>query len=260
MGGERTRKGRAPDGIGRWVGESDDETGQPQTLDLPPPPQVCPEGHVPHIRMLPQPSPATPQLNPSCAHVNGQHPGKVHCPTCVPLQPPHSIPIGHMPQFRTLPQPSLCMPHMKPCWAQVFEQQAGSPQTPGVPAPHAPGPPQVWPEGHLPHWIVFPQPSSVEPQSRPSSSHVFGVQAQTLGWPLAPQVCPVGQVPQFSMPQQPSLAKPQSKPSSGQVCGVHGGDPQWLGWPLPPQVTQAPPPHAPQLMTWPQPSSATPQS
>jgi hypothetical protein len=46
----------------------------PHWLGTPPPPQVSGAWHVPQSIMLPQPSPAGPQLKPSCAHVWGTQP------------------------------------------------------------------------------------------------------------------------------------------------------------------------------------------
>ena len=46
----------------------------PQTLGMPPPPQVWPAGQLPHWRRLPQPSPAGPQFTPCAAQVVGVQP------------------------------------------------------------------------------------------------------------------------------------------------------------------------------------------
>ncbi len=48
--------------------------GAPQTLGVPPPPQVVPAAQVPHSRSPPQPSLTGPQLAPAIAHVRGVQP------------------------------------------------------------------------------------------------------------------------------------------------------------------------------------------
>jgi hypothetical protein len=47
----------------------------PQTLELPPAPQLCGETHVPQSSALPQPSGTLPQFFPSAAQVEGLHGG-----------------------------------------------------------------------------------------------------------------------------------------------------------------------------------------
>src|SRR5207249_3618232 len=73
----------------------------PQTLGVPPPPQVCGAVQLPQLKVPPQPSGAVPQLFPSCAQVLGTH-----------MHVLSSGEIWHVeggvqpPQF-TVPQPSL---------------------------------------------------------------------------------------------------------------------------------------------------------
>jgi hypothetical protein len=73
--------------------------------------------------VLPQPSPAGPQLYPSDAHVSGVHVGAPHTPGVPP--PPHVWPAGQLPQLRSPPQPSGAGPHWTPACAQVSGVHVG---------------------------------------------------------------------------------------------------------------------------------------
>jgi hypothetical protein len=96
----------------------------PQTLGVPPPPQVCGETHAPQLRLCPHPSLIVPQLAPTCAHVVAAH--------CTPHTfgvppPPHVDGAMHAPHWSTLPQPSLMDPQLAPACAQVVAMQPPSP-------------------------------------------------------------------------------------------------------------------------------------
>src|SRR5205823_2735200 len=106
---------------------------------------------------------------------------------------------------------------------------AGQPQTLAVPPP-----PQVARPMQLPQLTVPPQPSLGVPQLALSAAQVVGLQAQTLGTPVAPHACCAPtQVPQSSTPPQPSMMVPQFLPAAAQVVGAQ---PQTPGEPAPPQV------------------------
>ncbi len=82
----------------------------PQTLGVPPPPQVWGGLHVPQLRVLPQPSPAVPQLKPSPWHVAGVHPPKPQTLGVPP--PPHVSGDAQVPQLSVPPQPSAAVPQL----------------------------------------------------------------------------------------------------------------------------------------------------
>ena len=95
-------------------------TTHPQTLGVPPPPQVWPAGQLPHWRRPPQPSPAGPQLTPSAAQVVGVH----ALPQTKGVPPPPQVwPAGQLPHWMTPPQPSPEGPHCTPSAAQVVGVQ-----------------------------------------------------------------------------------------------------------------------------------------
>ena len=101
----------------------------------PPAPQTCPEGQVPQLRALPQPSLAAPQLNPSAEQVVAAQVPVPHLPG---PPTPQVCPDGQVPQLRALPQPSPAAPQTYPSAEQVVGVQL---------LPHCPGfaglPPQV---------------------------------------------------------------------------------------------------------------------
>jgi hypothetical protein len=71
--------------------------------------QLCPEGHIPHWTIPPQPSETDPQIFVPHAwlfDIGMQH---------VPLL--HSSPCGHIPHWILPPQPSATEPHMTPMQA-----------------------------------------------------------------------------------------------------------------------------------------------
>jgi hypothetical protein len=71
--------------------------GVPQTLDVPPPPQVSLPEHVPQSSVPPQPSGSEPQLAPRSLHECGVHVVE-HEPTYVrQLVASHSQPSKHCP-------------------------------------------------------------------------------------------------------------------------------------------------------------------
>src|SRR6476620_6470269 len=85
------------------------QVGAPHLLGVPPPPQV-PLAQVPQPGLLlaslatpPQPSPAVPQLRPSCAQVFGTQAAEPHWPA---TPPPPQVPLAQLPQFE-LPIASL---------------------------------------------------------------------------------------------------------------------------------------------------------
>jgi hypothetical protein len=75
--------------------------------------------------------------------------------------------------------------------------------------------------------------------------------------PIVPQVWPIAHVfVHVTCPPHPSLTVPHSAELGHEVIGVHT---QWGGLALVSQLRFAPT-HVPQLMVWPQPSLAVPQS
>ncbi len=86
----------------------------------PPPPQVWSEGHVPHARVPPQPSPAGPHAMFCAAHVVGwqqEPPQTLGLPSS---PPPHTWqPTVQVPQSSVPPQPSEGEPQLAPSCAQV---------------------------------------------------------------------------------------------------------------------------------------------
>ena len=144
--------------------------------------------------MPPQQSPVTPQSTPIPAQVCG-----THSPTHRLLFP-HAVQevpasIGQVPQSSMFPHPSDAAPHWSPSPAQVFGQQPVALHTPGLPVPHAPGPPQVSPAGQVPQSMTLPQPSPVWPQLAPSCAHVAGAQIEPPVPPLPGPAEPVEGAP-----------------------------------------------------------------
>ena len=227
---------------------------QPQTLGVPPPPQVWGTVQVPQSRVPPQPSGTSPQLSPAGHLVIG-------------VVQPHLLAVPPPPQV----------------WGAVQVPQPGAPQQPhalGVPPP-----PQVWGALQVPQLITLPQLSSAVPQSWPMGQVVMvGVQPHWLGTPPPPQVSlGLGQVrgPQLTLLPQPLEMLPQLLPAGQAVRGLQAhvlvlGSQVWgavhwmqpgpqqphlLGVPPPPHICPAvghmAPPH---MMVPPQPSDMEPQS
>ena len=146
-------------------------TSFPQTLAVPPPPQISPAFmHVPHCTTPPQPSAIGPQFAPTLAHVFGAH--AVPPQTLGVPPPPQDLGTAHVPQVgRSPPQPSATGPQFAPTLAHVLGVQAGPPSTvPGTPVPHrlGPAPPQISPAAvlHVPQLAMTPpQPSPAGPQA-----------------------------------------------------------------------------------------------
>jgi hypothetical protein len=135
----------------------------------PPPPQNCGALHEPQLSSPPHPSPAGPQLNPSCWHVRGTHkvPPSADSPSLPPqtLNPPPPQYWGfvHEPQLSVPPQPSPATPQVKPsCW-HVLGRQSDPPPASALPHLKKPPPPHVWPPGHMPQSSRPPQPSAAGP-------------------------------------------------------------------------------------------------
>jgi hypothetical protein len=150
----------------------------------PPPPHVAGDMHVPQESMLPQPSPAGPQLMFCCAHVLGTHAGGPASPAPHMLKPPPPQTAGAMqvPQSRVLPHPSEFIPQFQFSPTHVFGTHAGGPASPpsvdGAIVPHTlkPPPPHVSGDMHVPQLMTLPHPSVFIPQLKPSWAHVFGLQ------------------------------------------------------------------------------------
>lgn len=86
------------------------------------------------------------------------------------------------------------------------------PQTLAVPLP----PHESLPE-QLPHGMLPPQPSGMEPQFLPCAAHVVGVHVQTL---LLHVSLPPHE-PHPMEPPHPSLMEPQFLPCALQLVGLH---------------------------------------
>jgi len=142
--------------------------GVPQTLGIPPPPQVSGAVHVPQLSELPQPSPWVPQFTASSAHVFGtQLDATPHLLGAPP--PPHVPASPQLPQLSWPPQPSPAGPQSNPSSAHVFGTH-GEPHWLGFPPP-----PHVWPPGQPPHWVIPPHPLLIAPQPAPADAQVTWV-------------------------------------------------------------------------------------
>jgi hypothetical protein len=154
----------------------------PQTLVVPPPPQVSPAVvQLPQSSVVPRPSLIAPQL--SDPHTFGmQHLLLKQIVAASPVQ------VG--PQSICPPQPSLIMPQLSP--GHVFLTQ--TPHTLVVPEPPHVSPATV----QLPQSSCLPQPSLMVPQFL--GPQVLGTQVpQTLVVPPPPHVSPpTVQTPQLS--------------------------------------------------------------
>jgi hypothetical protein len=73
---------------------------------------VCPEAHVPHASVPPQPSGTDPHVSPSTAHVVGMQ-------EVTHLFALHVCPAAHVPHASVPPQPSGTDPHVSPSTAHV---------------------------------------------------------------------------------------------------------------------------------------------
>ena len=90
----------------------------------PPPPQVCPGGHVPHASTAAQPSKSCPQSAPCALHVVATHPQRFAVPA-----PPQLAGASHFPQ-NAVPQASWMLPQVAFACAQAFAGQATPVSTP----------------------------------------------------------------------------------------------------------------------------------
>jgi hypothetical protein len=240
----------------------------PQTLAVPPPPQMFGAVQVPHWIVAPHPSPIGPQFAPIDAqvlgvHIGGPASGKLPHTFGVPPPPQVAVPL-HEPQFRRWPQPSATIPQVAPIVAHVLGTHCDvPPQVLGTPPP-----PHVWDPEHDPQSRTWPQPSPAWPQWTPSDVHVWAMHDEppsllpgmphTLG-PPAPQVSGSVQEPHSSRPPHKSATGPQFAPTSAQVRGWQCVvPPHTFGVPPPPQLAGAV--QNPQLMRLPQPSPIMPHS
>jgi hypothetical protein len=108
---------------------------------------------VPQLSVLPQPSPARPQLIPSELQVAPTQFGAPHWNATPP--PPHVCPFEHVPQLSRLPHPLGGVPQFAPSDVHVAGVQPEPPHRLATPAP-----PQVCPAGQVPQSTVTPpQPS-----------------------------------------------------------------------------------------------------
>jgi hypothetical protein len=103
--------------------------GAPHLPGTPPPPHVCPVGHIPQSIKLPQPSPIGPHVTPCAEHVVGVQLGVKHWLF------EQSWFVAQVPQPRMLPQPSEAGPHCSIWLWHVAGVQLERPQTLGVPPP-----------------------------------------------------------------------------------------------------------------------------
>lgn len=89
---------------------------EPQTLEVPPPPQVRPPVQSPQCWVFPQPMLRSPQFLPWAAHVVGtQTPHTFD----VPAPPQVSPATLQSPQCSVLPHPTFRSPQVFPCAAQL---------------------------------------------------------------------------------------------------------------------------------------------
>ena len=132
---------------------------QPQTLAVPPPPQICGAAQDPQSSVAPQPSEMTPQPARLAAHVVFTHGPAPH--TLGTPAPPQLSAPEHVPLHTTRPpQPSEIVPQFLPLAAHVVGEQPHTPT--GPPPPHWLG----W--AHEPQLTATPQPLSTAPQFLPS--------------------------------------------------------------------------------------------
>lgn len=98
---------------------------RPQTLGVPPPPQVSGAVQLPHWRRPPQPSAMGPHEPSTSSQVFGTQslppPHRLGSPP-----PPQVVGMGQPPHSMSLPQPSGAGPHSTPCSAQLRGTQGVS--------------------------------------------------------------------------------------------------------------------------------------
>ena len=99
---------------------------QPQTLAVPPPPQVAGDEHEPHVTRPPHPLETVPQLSPG---------GQVNLGVQPQMFPPQGLPTGQVPQDTVPPHPSGTVPQLSPEGHDVIGVQEVT--LPGVQFPAA---------------------------------------------------------------------------------------------------------------------------
>jgi hypothetical protein len=129
--------------------------GSPHTPVTPRPPHVAGAAQAPQSRVLPQPSPMTPQKRDAAAlQVIGTHPDATHSPE--PLQ---VCAAAQAPQFRARPQPSPTLPQYFAA-APLAWQASGAQLAPPTQTPIW----QVWSPGQAPQSSMPKQPFPITPQ------------------------------------------------------------------------------------------------
>jgi hypothetical protein len=208
-----------------------EQTGvQPQTLAVPPPPQLCGDVQLPHERFPPHPSERVPQFFPCAAHVVGVHALHVsvtHEPLTTWVDPLQQLPqvldcAAHAappPRKQTIP-PGRHALEQTPFW-QVPPEHAMPLLSQTQLLPHVAS--TVWQAGHV--TLAQPEPAQQVPPHPSDAPHVFpeqvGVQPQTLAVPPPPQLCGAVQLPHERFPPQPSATEPQFFPWEAHVWGGH---------------------------------------
>lgn len=137
----------------------------PQTLGVPPPPQVSGTLQVPQLSWCPHPSSTVPQVAPRSAQVLAAHPQMFGLPP-----PPQVCGLWQDPQSSNVPHPSEVLPQVAASSSQVRGWQGVSPQVFG------PLLPQNFPVGQAPQCSTPPHPFWASPHSAPSELHVCGTQ------------------------------------------------------------------------------------
>ena len=137
------------------------ELPTPQTLEMPLPPQVWPEGQLPHWSVFPQPSPTGPQLARSCSQLDGTQP----FPVVVPELDVDVVPLD---ELDVLVPPLELDVLVLSVVHTLFVQ--------------------TWFGAQEPQLIMPPQPSDADPQLSPAGQALFGAQVppQRLGLPFGP--------------------------------------------------------------------------
>jgi hypothetical protein len=153
--------------------------------------QLCPEGHIPHCTMPPQPSETDPQI--FVPHAWPFDIGMQHFPLS------HSSPIGHIPHWILPPQPSDTAPQVTPmqaCAGVIGAQHMFCLQPSAV--------------GHvLGHFTVPPQPSGTCPHATPMQAFAADIGVQHV--PLLHSL-PALHVPQVTGKPHASSTVPQVAP------------------------------------------------
>ena len=188
----------------------------PQTLAVPPPPQVCGAAQVPHWRTLPQPSPTGPQLAPSCAHVFGVQLGCRRRRACRRRRR-----SGRRGTSRT---GAGCRSRRRPGRTRCSARRRSSGCRSGAAhAGHAAAAARLA-RAHAPHSMVAAAVAggaALDVLGRAGPRRALGA-PHTLGVPPPPQVCRTGQVPQCEV-AAPVAGGAASTPSAMQVVGVQAG-------------------------------------